>query len=234
MAGWDDDNFEPGDLVGGGISNKWEGEDEDDEVKENWEDEEEEKKVAEEAKKVAEEAAAIEAKAKAKKKTLQEKIAEKEKQKREEHEKRVKEQQEEEISLEEQLRREKESDLKLALETTFGGSNKSCDDAPTNKEEFQELAESLTKNIQQFAKSEEYPVFAENLVRGVCATLNSFDLKKIKTTIDNLYLEKQKIEKGDKAKKSKGKGKAKLKMEGDNLNQYSAYVDDFDEFDDFM
>lgn len=48
--------------------------------------------------------------------------------------------------------------------------------------------------------------------------VTSLDIKKIKTTIDNLYLEKQKIEKGDKAKKNKGKGKAKLKMEDENVS----------------
>lgn len=48
--------------------------------------------------------------------------------------------------------------------------------------------------------------------------VNSFDIKKIKTTIDNLYLEKQKLEKGDKAKKSKGKGKARIKVEDDNVS----------------
>lgn len=91
----------------------------------------------------------------------------------------------------------------------------------------------------------------EDLIRNLCVTLTSHDIKKIKTTIDNLYLEKQKIEKGDKVKKNKGKGKAKIKVEGDNvsishailqievkcvyLQQYSAYVDDYnDDFDDFM
>lgn len=49
-------------------------------------------------------------------------------------------------------------------------------------------------------------------------TVNSADIKKIRNTLDNLYLEKQKMEKGDKAKKNKGKGKAKLKMEGENVS----------------
>lgn len=79
----------------------------------------------------------------------------------------------------------------------------------------------------------------------------SGDIKKIKTTIDNLYLEKQKIEKGEKAKKNKGKGKAKLKMDNENvsllhncglckydfisLQQFSAYVDDdYNDYHDFM
>ncbi|KAF5269812.1 hypothetical protein FQR65_LT05858 [Abscondita terminalis] len=229
MAGWDDDNFEPQALGATNLSNKWEGEDEDDDVKDNWEDEEEEKE------KKIEESVAVEVKQKSKKK-LQDIIAEKERAKREELEQQLKEKEEEDISQEEQLRRQKESDLNLALETTFGGGNKNfgIDGTQlTNKDEIQELAENLTKNVQQLAKNEDYPIFVESLVRGVCATLNSFDLKKIKTTIDNLYLEKQRIEKGDKSKKNKGKGKAKLKLEGDNLNQYSAYVDDYD-YDDFM
>lgn len=48
--------------------------------------------------------------------------------------------------------------------------------------------------------------------------MSSFDIKKIKTTIDNLYLEKQKIEKGEKTKKSKGKAKAKIKVEDANVS----------------
>lgn len=37
-----------------------------------------------------------------------------------------------------------------------------------------------------------------------------------------MYIEKQKVEKGEKTKKNKGKGKAKLRMEGDNVrNRFS-------------
>lgn len=54
--------------------------------------------------------------------------------------------------------------------------------------------------------------------------VNSNDLKKIKTTVDNLYLEKQKIEKGQKAKKNKGKGKAILRMEGDNVSIFKRVI----------
>lgn len=53
--------------------------------------------------------------------------------------------------------------------------------------------------------------------------VTSFDIKKIKTTIDNLYLEKQKIEKGDKARKSKGKAKAKIKVEDENVSSFTIY-----------
>lgn len=47
----------------------------------------------------------------------------------------------------------------------------------------------------------------------------SVELKKLKTTVENLFIEKQKIEKGDKSKKNKGKGKAKLKIEGENVSK---------------
>jgi len=62
-------------------------------------------------------------------------------------------------------------------------------------------------------------------------SVSSHHLKKVKSTVEYLFIEKQKIEKGDKIKKNKGKGKAKLKIEDDN-NLLSNYV--YDEYDDFM
>lgn len=51
--------------------------------------------------------------------------------------------------------------------------------------------------------------------------VSSADIKRIKLTVDNLYIEKQKAEKNEKAKKpTKGKGKAKLKVEGDNVSTH--------------
>ncbi|XP_022902598.1 eukaryotic translation initiation factor 3 subunit J [Onthophagus taurus] len=229
MDSWDDDNFEPQVVMPITIaSNKWEGEDEDEDVKDNWEDEDEEKK----------EEVPAPIQQKPKKKSIQEKIAEKERLRAEELARKRKEEEEDDeddLPPEERLRRQKESDLNAALETTFGGSNTptGIDGMdPKSKEEFQELADAIVNKVQPYTKSAEYPVFAETVVRNICATMSSLDIKKIKNTIDNLYMEKQKIEKGDKAKKSKTKGKAKLKM--DNENQFSAYVEDYDEFDDFM
>jgi translation initiation factor 3 subunit J len=44
----------------------------------------------------------------------------------------------------------------------------------------------------------------------------SVSIRKVKTSVDNLYLEKQKLEKGDKPKKKPAaKAKATLRMEGD-------------------
>jgi len=231
MESWDDEDFEPPAVtpVIPVVANKWEGEDEEEDVKESWEDEEEEKERAE--------AQAEDAAPKAKKQSLAERIAEKERRKREEMERRLKEQ-EEEISAEERLRMQKESDLKIALETTFGGDANNTSSGinglglPTTKEEFQDFTDALSKKLLPLSKSTEYPTFTENLLRNLCATLSSLDIKKIKNTLDNLYLEKQKIEKGEKSKKNKGKGKAKLKM--DDGNPLSAYVNDYDDYDDFM
>jgi len=42
--------------------------------------------------------------------------------------------------------------------------------------------------------------------------VSSINIRKVKTTIDNLYLEKQKMEKGDKQKKKPGAGKVRTKL----------------------
>lgn len=74
-----------------------------------------------------------------------------------------------------------------------------------------------------------------NTLKLMCCPLlflvSSTDLKKVKAMVDNLLIEKQKMEKG---KKNKGKGKAKLKIRDDNslLSEYDGYV--YDDYDDFM
>lgn len=96
--------------------------------------------------------------------------------KREEYERQLKEQEEEEeeISPEEKLKRQQESDLKLALETTFGDAQVNDSSGfnfnASTKEELDELAEQLTKKLQPLSKSTEYPTFAENIVRNLCVT----------------------------------------------------------------
>ncbi|XP_020280221.1 eukaryotic translation initiation factor 3 subunit J [Pseudomyrmex gracilis] len=231
---WDVENVEKFDLAM--RSNKWEGEDEEEEVKDSWEDVEEEKKDIEKPAEVP--------KAKPKpKKALQERIEEREKKAKEEAERKAKEK-EEILTPEERrteiLRRQRlqeEADLRLAMET-FGVtevSNESLDAmVPDTKEEFERFGAVLSQKINQFNKHSEFPSFAEELIKSIALPLSSNHLKKVKTVIDNLLIEKQKIEKGEKAKKTKGKGKAKLKIEGDNtlLSEYGDYV--YDDYDDFM
>ncbi|XP_047508449.1 eukaryotic translation initiation factor 3 subunit J [Pieris napi] len=235
---WDADNFEPKLPTTLATSNKWEGEDEDDNVKESWEDEEEEKKDEEKQEMTP-------APAKPKKK-IQDKIAEKERLEREKAERLAVEKEEEltpEQKLAEKLRQQKlqeESDLRLAMETfgvTETGGGKLDSFHPTNKEEFTEFGELLCKKINYYKSKEEFPAFIDDLVKDIVVNMSSADIRRIKMTIDNLYIEKQKAEKNDKSKKpNKGKGKAKLKVEGDNahLNQYDAYGNFDDDFDDFM
>jgi len=219
--------------------NKWEGEDVEEDVKDSWEDDDEEKKDEE---KLDGNASPLKTK---NKKTLQQKIIEKERKKEEELERKKREKEEADMTPEEKLAEklhiqkiQEENDLKLALET-FGVNDSAGIDgrSPQTAEEFAEYAEAIGKKVLQFKFEEEFPTFIEDLVRNICASLTSTNIRKIKTTIDNLYLEKQKLEKGDKPKKGKGaKLKAKLRMEGDNarLDDYSAQYDDYDEMDDFM
>ncbi|KAH0947220.1 hypothetical protein HN011_005306 [Eciton burchellii] len=215
-------------------SNKWEGEDEEEDVKDSWEDVEEEKKDVEKPAEVS--------KAKIKpRKALAERIEERERKAKEEAERKAKEK-EEALTPEERraemLRRQRlqeEADLRLAMET-FGTitelSRESLDAmVPDTKEEFERFATVLSQKINQFNKHAEFPAFAEELIKSISLQLSSHHLKKVKSTLEYLFIEKQKIEKGDKIKKNKGKGKAKLKIEDDN-NLLSNYV--YDEYDDFM
>ncbi|XP_015114556.1 eukaryotic translation initiation factor 3 subunit J [Diachasma alloeum] len=229
---WDLDNIEAK-LELALRSNKWEGEDEEEEVKDSWEDVEEEEK-----KDVEKPAEVPKAKSKPKKKVA-EKIEEREKKDREEAERKAREKEEAMTPEErraEQLRRQKmaeEADLRLAMET-FGVT---ALDAmmPDTKEEFEQFGEQLIAKINQFNKHTEFPAFAEELINRIAVNLSSISLKKIKTTVENLAIEKSKIEKGDKGKKSKGKGKAKLKIEGENTHLSEYGYDTYDnEYDDFM
>ncbi|KAF4530763.1 hypothetical protein B566_EDAN007985 [Ephemera danica] len=209
---WDADGFEPKVK----IESKWADEDADDDVKDNWEDEDEEEEEKKDTEKQEESNSRNEEAQR--QLTPEERLAEK---------------------LRQQMLQE-EADLKVAVET-FGISAESCMggglDAmnPSTKEEFEEFSKALVKKIIPFSSSQHFPFFAEELIRNMCVAMNSADMKKLKNTLDNLQLEKAKMEKGDKAKKNKGKGKAKLRIEGESaiVNEYSAYGD-MDEYDDFM
>lgn len=229
---WDPDNFDPDDIktapsVG---ANKWEGEDEDEDVKDNWEDEEEEEK-----KDVEKQEPAKPTQPKKLKKIIEEKDRLHEEAERKEQET------EQELTPEEIQKLQEESDLRVAMETFGVVSVAETSTAlgvetvnPNTREEFDELQAAISKKIQSFAKSPHFPAFAEELIRNICVNLTSQDLKKLKTTVENMFLEKSKAEKGDKTKKNKGKGKVKLKVEGDHalVNEYS--YGDYDDYDDFM
>ncbi|XP_041754993.2 eukaryotic translation initiation factor 3 subunit J-A-like [Coregonus clupeaformis] len=241
---WDADNFEPdvAPIKTAVVLDKWEGEDEDEDVKDNWDDEEEEKKA--EAKKA-------EAKVSEKKK-LAEKIKEKEnrlRKKQQELKKKLEE--EEELTPEQQLaeklkvqKMQEEADLELAKEA-FGISGGSTTNnvsgieamCPSSKEDFTEFEKLLKVKILQYEKSVHYSSFLESLFRELCISLEIDDLKKISSSLTVLLNEKQKQEKAIKGKKKKkgavlgGGMKAKGK---DDLADYGGfdggYTQDYDDF----
>ncbi|KAI6077883.1 Eukaryotic translation initiation factor 3 subunit J isoform X1 [Aix galericulata] len=244
---WDADSFEVVEPVakrlvpGVAAGDRWAGEDEEDDVKDNWDDEEEEEEAKEteikQEPKVSE------------KKKIAEKIKEKEKQqkkKQEELKKRLEAPEEHrELTPEEQLadklrlkKLQEESDLELAKET-FGVNNTCGIDAmnPSSKDDFTEFGKLLKEKITQYEKSLHYASFLEALVRDVCISLEIDDLKKITNSLTVLCSEKQKQEKQSKAKKKKkgvvpgGGLKATMK---DDLADYGGYdgeyVQDFEDF----
>ncbi|XP_029430636.1 eukaryotic translation initiation factor 3 subunit J [Rhinatrema bivittatum] len=237
---WDADNYEPQILKAGAAASsgdRWEGEDEDEDVKDNWDDEEEEKKEKTDSQ-VSE------------KKVLQEKIKEREKQqkkKQEELKKMLQESAEpEELTLEEQLAEklrlkelQEAADLELAKEA-FGENCVSGIDAmnPSSKDDFTEFGKLLKEKITHYEKSLHYASFLEALVRDICTSLEVDDLKKIVNSVTVLCSEKQKQEKQSKAKKKKkgvvpgGGLKANLK---DDLVDYGGYEEGYvQEYEDFM
>ncbi|XP_013405684.1 eukaryotic translation initiation factor 3 subunit J [Lingula anatina] len=233
---WDADDFDPDKgfeavKVPGVSNDKWEGEDEEDAVKESWEDEDEEKVDLQTT--VA---------PKKKKKTVKEKIAEKEEKKRLEHEARIKamEAMTPEEKLAEKLRLQKlqeEGDLEIAKET-FGmqqGLGKTGIDAmhPVSKDEFEEFEKALKDKLIQYEKSAFYVAFLENLFRDVTAGLEVDDVKKLASTLNAISNEKTKAEKALKGKKKK-KASSLNVGRGDIMDSIGAADDYGDEFDDFI
>lgn len=201
----------------------WEGEDEEDDVMDSWDQEPEEttEKVVE----------------KPPPKKVKKKIGERfdEKKALEEEEEVIRKLSPEE-ELAEKLRRQRlqeESDLSLAKEifgdipgsTTAVGSLDSQDDYNKFKEEILKIVSSADKNPN-------FVNFVEELIQGLCVHLSSADIKKVHTWIGNLHIEKTKLEKGDKGKKSKAKAKAKLKFDDDHtLTKFGAdYTEDYEDF----
>ncbi|KAF6213719.1 hypothetical protein GE061_011441 [Apolygus lucorum] len=203
------------------VKNKWEGEDEDEDVLDSWDMEEEEKPE--------EPQAPAEKSSKKNLKKLGDKFEEKERKKREAQ---MKEKTLEEMTpeerLAEKLRQQKlqeESDLCLAKEV-FGVGK-----VLEEKEDYDKLKDDVLKIVQDGVKNANFVNFAEELVQALCIHMNSTDIKKIHTKLGNLQIEKSKLEKGDKSKKSKAKAKIKVERDQD-YSDFSAYTTE--EFDDFI
>lgn len=216
--------------------NKWEGEDDDEDVKDSWEDEEEKKDEEKVESKV------VPVNKVKSNKNLKTKVTEEERLNEEEEEAKRFENLSPEEKLAEKLRIQKiqkESDLKSALET-FGVSNVANGlDAfdPESKEEFKEFAGAICWKLAQYKESIHFPQFLEDLVRNLCVNLSASDIKKVKISVENLYTEKLKVEKEKNKKASaKAKSKATLRSNIDDIDDYQKYGNEYggDDFDDFM
>ncbi|XP_020625916.1 eukaryotic translation initiation factor 3 subunit J-like isoform X2 [Orbicella faveolata] len=247
----DDEDFEPQEFSVN-KSDKWEGEDEDDnDVKENWDDEDEdtEKKPAPSQNETE---AAPPAKVK-KRKTLKQALQEKEEKakdqalRRLEEAKSVKEEEPtEEDKLAEKLKRQKlveESDLEIAKQA-FGikddVGSKSIDEMnPNTKEEFVELSQLIVGKLSNYESSADYVPFLEMLFRDLCAGLEAEDVKRLGSAINILSTEKLKAQKAKKGKKTGKKatlsGTSAKAGRKEDLDAFGAGNYDYgDEFDDFM
>ncbi|XP_060767702.1 eukaryotic translation initiation factor 3 subunit J-B [Neoarius graeffei] len=245
---WDADNFEPNEPLKAvaGLQDRWEGEDEEDDVKDNWDDDDEEEQKVEEKK--------PEVKVSQKKK-LAAKIKEKENEggeNEEELKKRLSESQvnsqltpEEQAAEKVRLQKlQEESDMVLACEA-FGVDTTTTNSAsgieamcPSTKEDFVVFEKLLRDKVTQFEKSVHYSSFLESLFRELCISLEVDDLKKISSSLSVLLNEKQKQEKekskGTKKKKKTvlagGGLKAKMKDEFDDYGNFEGSYNDYEDF----
>jgi len=241
MASWDDEDFEPTDAST--TVNHFEGEDEDDDdIKDNWDDDDEEEKKEE----VKQEPKPVK-----KKKTIADKIKEKEEKARQEklarmEEVKILEEDDRDLTpeeqMEEKLRRQRlqeESDLELAKDA-FGvidiPGQKTIDNfMPSNKDEFLELSSMIVQKLAKLELRSDYQLFLETLIRDCCAGLEAEDIKKISTILNALVNEKQKLNKVAKGKKKTGAASKKTLASGKGVKDDMDYDDGYyNEFDDFM
>jgi len=241
MADWDDEEFEPSAAAAAGApkTDKWEGEDEDDDIKDAWDVSSEDEDSQKSGEQVV---------VKKKKKKLADIIAEKEEARQKKMAEDAYETEEQllndtpEARLAEKLRQQKlaeDGDLELARELLGAKdstpvSQEGTLDAmsPVSKEEFAEFEKAISEKIADFSNSEHYSDFVENLVKSMCMTLNTITLKKIKTDVEAFHSAKLKEEKAAKGKVKPVK-KNVIKMERDN--DYGNYGGGGgDDMDDFM
>lgn len=240
------DSFEPDQPIKNtAVNDKWEGEDEEEDVKDNWDDEEED--ADEEEEKSGEKPAEVKP---AEKKKLSDKIKERESMQRKRQEELRKRMEEGNESTD--VTPEEEPMMPLPLQTPQEDSRveqasdsisvvsnhvTGIDDiSPSSKDDFTEFERLLKDKIMPYEKSIHYCPFLESLFRNVCLSLEVEDLKKVNNSLTVLLTEKQKQEKSKAKKKKKGvvpAGGLKAKMK-DDLDDYGefdgGYAQDYEDF----
>ncbi|XP_071795141.1 eukaryotic translation initiation factor 3 subunit J-A-like [Asterias amurensis] len=241
MADWESEDFDPDQgFVKPVATDRWDGEDEEPDVKDTWEDSDSEKKEAPTGTETTAKATQVK-----KKKSLEATLKAKEEKRKKELEKRRLQAEQDKLSPEEQiaekLRQQKlqeESDLQLARET-FGVSaddNSSRLDSinPTTEEEFQELGKLLQEKLQPLEKSPHYVDMLDALFQACSLSLEADQVKRLGTSLTAIANEKAKAQKNVKAKKKSkkavlaGSGKA---GKGPGMDdEYNTYGNDMDDF----
>jgi translation initiation factor 3 subunit J len=226
---WDADGFQPGNVAKPGVTtDKWEGEDEDDDVRDAWDKSDSEDDKSKES--TSEEI--IPAKTKPKKK-LADKIAEREAMKEKESAEKAPLTEEEKLEQKlQQQKMEESANIQLMRDMCGLKENKIDSLVPETKEDFDHFGKAISEKIQTFASSEHYSDLIENITKDICVDLNTASLKKLKLHIESLHSAKLKEEKASKSK-LKGKGiTVKMDLEKDI---YGGSIGDYDgDMDDFM
>jgi len=210
---WDDEDYEPAPFDSGTTTDKWDGEDEDDDVKDAWDADSDEELVKESSPLEGEDE---EGKAKQvkKKKKLADILKEKEERKRQEAEdlqkakERLKELSAEEKAAEKaRIKKEQEAADLLLARQVFGLDDvdeSSLVDGmtPTDSASFAAFKEGLVKKLRKYENSPHYVAFLDSLVKNLCLQIDVEQLRKISASLTAAEQEKRR-----EAKKSKKGGK---------------------------
>jgi translation initiation factor 3 subunit J len=173
------------------LTDKWEGEDEDD-VKDNWDDEDEVEEISE-GKENGQ--VATQQTTKKKKLTKREEKALALKMKEEQDAVNMKDMTpEEQLAYKlEQQRLQEESDFLLAKEML--GVSSSSDTPLSSRHEYESFKKMIVDKLSGAEKSPVYLKFLEDLIRELCAPIEPDDIKKITSDLNALFNEKMKLQK---------------------------------------
>ncbi|XP_037562693.1 eukaryotic translation initiation factor 3 subunit J isoform X2 [Dermacentor silvarum] len=231
---WEKEDYEPPSFAKKpAVGDRWEGEDEED-VKDNWDDEEEEKEATPPAE------ASSTLVAPKKKKPLSQIIQEKEERRRREaEEKRAREEQQRaaltpEEEQAEKLRRQRmqeEADLQLAKEA-FGLTESDGIDnlQPVTRDDFDNLRKALAAKLTACERSPHYVGFLDDLLRDLSLNMESEDVKRLSSSLNAVANEKVKQQKLKHKKKGTKKGASLNVGKDDGLVNLEDYGNEYDDF----
>ncbi|KAL1422098.1 hypothetical protein MTO96_003905 [Rhipicephalus appendiculatus] len=231
---WEKEDYEPPSFAKKpAVGDRWEGEDEED-VKDNWDDEEEEKEATPPAE------ASMTAVAPKKKKPLSQIIQEKEERRRREaEEKRAREEQQRaamtpEEEQAEKLRRQRmqeEADLQLAKEA-FGLTESDGIDSlqPVTRDDFDNLRKALATKLTACERSPHYMGFLDDLLRDLSLNMEPEDVKRLSSSLNAVANEKVKQQKLKHKKKGTKKGASLNVGKDDGLVNLEDYGNEYDDF----